>query len=233
MLSIMSGNSIRARVRQELTSEIKAVARRQLATEGANLSLRAVARELGMVSSALYRYFPNRDDLLTALIIDCYHEMGEAGELAAAVEGTTLQRWLAFSHAIRDWALAHPADYALIYGSPVPGYRAPQDTIGPAARTTLVLTRLLAAGYAAGELRPAFDHDTPPPPALETELAQALAVIAPDIPIPLLLRGLTAWVQLYGVITFELFGRFNNFIEVSRREFFDHQMRVMAREIGL
>src|SRR5215218_139210 len=82
MLSTMSGNSIRARVRQELTSEIKAVARRQLATEGANLSLRAVARELGMVSSAVYRYFPSRDDLLTALMIDAYHDMGDAIDAA-------------------------------------------------------------------------------------------------------------------------------------------------------
>jgi AcrR family transcriptional regulator len=233
MLSNMSGNSIRARVRQELTSEIKAVARRQLATEGANLSLRAVARELGMVSSAVYRYFPSRDDLLTALIIDCYNEMGETGERAAAGEGTAFERFMAFSHAIRDWALANPADYALIYGSPVPGYRAPRDTVGPAARTTVVLAGFLAEGIASGELRPVFDHDTPPPPALEAELVQALPVIAPDIPIALLLRGLTAWIQLYGIITFELFGRFNNFIEASRREFFDHQMRVMAKEIGL
>ncbi|WP_203915478.1 TetR/AcrR family transcriptional regulator [Rhizocola hellebori] len=229
----MSSNSIRARVRQELTSEIKAVARRQLATEGANLSLRAVARELGMVSSAVYRYFPSRDDLLTALIIDCYNEMGEAGETAAAVTGTALERWLAFGHAIRDWALAHQAEYALIYGSPVPGYRAPRDTVEPAARTTVVLARFLADGYTSGELRVTYADDAAPPPELETELVQALPVIAPDIPIPLLLRGLTAWIQLYGVITFELFGRFNNFIESSRREFFDHQMRVMAREIGL
>src|SRR6266508_4021381 len=76
--------SIRARVRAEMTDEIKAVARRRLAAEGANLSLRAVAREVGMVSSALYRYFPSRDDLLTALIIDAYNSMGEAGEAADA-----------------------------------------------------------------------------------------------------------------------------------------------------
>jgi AcrR family transcriptional regulator len=233
MLSNMSSNSIRARVRQELTTEIKAVARRQLATEGANLSLRAVARELGMVSSAVYRYFPSRDDLLTALIIDCYNEMGEVAESAAATGGTTLARWLAVGHAIRDWALANPAEYALIYGSPVPGYRAPQDTIGPASRPTVVLASFLAEGQASGELGPSYDRDVAPPPALEAELVQALPVIAPGIPIALLLRGLTAWIQLYGVITFELFGRLNNFIESSRREFFDHQMRVMAREIGL
>jgi AcrR family transcriptional regulator len=78
--------SIRARVRAEMTDEIKAVARRHLAEDGANLSLRAVARELGMVSSAVYRYFPSRDDLLTALIIDAYNSMGEAAEAAEAAE---------------------------------------------------------------------------------------------------------------------------------------------------
>jgi AcrR family transcriptional regulator len=75
----------RARARIEVTAAIKDEARRQLAAEGAaKLSLRAVARELGMVSSALYRYFPSRDDLLTALIIDAYDSVGEAAEAAHA-----------------------------------------------------------------------------------------------------------------------------------------------------
>ncbi|MDQ2876974.1 MAG: TetR/AcrR family transcriptional regulator, partial [Actinomycetota bacterium] len=74
----------RQRARAEITGEIKDEARRQLATTGAQLSLRAVARELGMVSSALYRYFPSRHDLLTALIIDAYDALGEAAEQADA-----------------------------------------------------------------------------------------------------------------------------------------------------
>ena len=76
-----ASRTARERVRAELTREITEVARRQLAAEGAaGLSLRAVARELGMVSSAIYRYFPSRDDLLTALIIDAYDAIGEAAE---------------------------------------------------------------------------------------------------------------------------------------------------------
>lgn len=228
----MTAPSIRARVREELTSEIKAVARRQLTTEGANLSLRAVARELGMVSSAVYRYFPSRDDLLTALIIDCYNELGEAGEKAVeGVEGLAA-RWLAFGHGIRDWALAHPAEYALIYGSPVPGYQAPRDTVGPATRTTMVIIKLLVEGYLAGELK-GTDEGPPLPPLLETEMRRAIDEVLPQMPVGVLARGITAWVQLFGVITFELFGRFNNFIEESRRDFFDHQMRVMARHVGM
>ena len=125
-------------------SEIKAVARRHLAEQGAAaLSLRAVAREVGMVSSAVYRYFPSRDDLLTALIVDAYDAVGDrrrgtrAGRartagVEAAVDGASPTPSAA-------WALAHPHEYALVYGSPVPGYAAPTDTIDPAARVALVL----------------------------------------------------------------------------------------------
>ena len=78
--------SLRARVRAELTAEIKETARRHLAAEGAaNLSLRAVARDLGMVSSALYRYFASRDELLTALIVDAYNSMGEAADTVVSL----------------------------------------------------------------------------------------------------------------------------------------------------
>src|SRR5262245_34519433 len=106
--------SIRERVRREMTEEIKQTARRQLAADGApNLSLRAVARDLGMVSSAIYRYFPSRDELLTALIIDAYNSMGEATESAeAAVDRTDLLgRFVAVCHAIRNWALDNPHEY--------------------------------------------------------------------------------------------------------------------------
>lgn len=204
--------------------EIKSAARRQLATDGANLSLRAIAREMDMVSSAIYRYFASRDDLLTALIIDCYNEMGEAAEQAVAFDGTPMQRWLAYGHGMRDWALTHPAEYALLYGSPVPGYKAPQDTIGPASRTTNVLVGMLTQVHPEG-----LDQDLPIPAEVEQELAR-FEVPASDA---LLMRGITAWVQLFGLISFELFGRLNNLIEESRRSFFDHQLRVMARHIGL
>ena len=116
-----------------MIDEIKATARRHLATDGANLSLRAVARDMGMVSSALYRYFASRDDLLTALIIDAYNSVGETAENAATGDNA-LARFLSLTHAVRDWALADPHQWALIYGSPVPGYQAPQDTVGPATR---------------------------------------------------------------------------------------------------
>src|SRR5512141_3253049 len=109
----------RDRARAELTDEIKAVARRQLAEHGsAALSLRAVAREVGMVSSAVYRYFPSRDDLLTALIIDAYDAVGEQAEGAEAMapDRSVVTRWLQVTEAVRAWALANAHEYALIYG---------------------------------------------------------------------------------------------------------------------
>ncbi|MGH3171774.1 MAG: TetR/AcrR family transcriptional regulator, partial [Trebonia sp.] len=144
----------RERARAELTREIKEEAKRQLAASGANgLSLRAVARSLGMVSSALYRYFPSRDDLLTALIIDAYNSMGTAVEEAissSADAGDSARgRWAAACRTVRNWATARPHEYALIYGSPVPGYRAPAATIGPAARVPVAFIGILR-GAAAG-----------------------------------------------------------------------------------
>src|SRR5262244_3234056 len=145
-----AGRTARERVRAELIREITEIARRQLATDGAaGLSLRAVARELGMVSSAIYRYFPSRDELLTALIIEAYDALGGAAEAASArpPPADVRGRWRAACHAVRDWALAHPHEYALIYGSPVPGYQAPQATIAPAIRVARVIGGLLADAW--------------------------------------------------------------------------------------
>src|SRR5688500_17749340 len=145
ILCRMTASSVRARVRAEKIAEIKQAARRHLATDGANLSLRAVARDMGMVSSALYRYFPSRDELLTALILDAYNALGEVAETAdAGVARDDLRgRWLAVGRGVRAWALAHLAEYALIYGTPVPGYAAPSDTVGPATRPAVVLMGIL------------------------------------------------------------------------------------------
>jgi AcrR family transcriptional regulator len=155
----------RARARAQTIEDLKRVARRHLATDGADLSLRSVARELGMVSSAVYRYFESRDALLTALIIDAYDDLGAATEQAeAAVRRSDLRgRWQATAHAVRDWSRANPAEYGLLYGTPVPGYSAPEDTIGPASRTVVVLTGILRDGFARGVLIP-LPHERLPAP---------------------------------------------------------------------
>ncbi|MEO3743817.1 TetR/AcrR family transcriptional regulator [Plantactinospora sp. B5E13] len=241
----MSAPSIRARVRAELIEEIKAVARRQLATDGGNLSLRAVARELGMVSSAIYRYFPSRDSLLTALIVEAYQALGDAAEAADATRprDDLRGRWLAISHAVRSWGLAHPAEYALLYGSPVPGYAAPAETVGPAQRVVLALIQVLIDGAAAGRLAPPAAAE--PPPAVRADLDRLIRE-RPDLDaagpgdttadrplsVEQLGRGLAGWSQLFGLVNFEVFGRLAQVIE-DRTPYFDHQMRLMADLAGL
>lgn len=236
----MPAASIRARVRAEMTAEIKAVARQHLQTDGANLSLRAVARDMGMVSSALYRYFANRDELLTALILDGYNALADVAEAAdaAVTDRTQLRdRWLASARAIRGWALATPAEYALLFGSPVPGYAAPQDTATAAARTALVLIGILADGYNAGALTSGTEQASRRragqlADAVRADLARVRDDIAPGLPEELLLRGMTGWIQLFGTVSFELFGQFNNVID-AREQFFDQQMSAMADLMGL
>lgn len=220
----------RARARREVTAAIKDEARRQLAEDGAaKLSLRAVARELGMVSSALYRYFPSRDDLLTALIIDAYDSLGEAAERArdAAAGAGPLERWTAVCEAVRDWALGHPHEYALIYGSPVPGYAAPQTTVPPAARVGLVFI---------GIVRDVHEHvgltDLPLPAGLRPEAERMAADLAPGLPPEAVAALVAAWAQLFGLVSFELFGQFTNVVE-DRAAFFRHAAAGLARQVGL
>ncbi|MFF4791783.1 TetR/AcrR family transcriptional regulator [Streptomyces sp. NPDC001276] len=220
----------RARARTEITAAIKDEARRQLAAEGAaKLSLRAVARELGMVSSALYRYFPSRDDLLTALIIDAYDSVGEAAEAAnAEASGAEpLARWTAVCEAVRGWALAHPHEYALIYGSPVPGYIAPRTTVPAASRVGLVLIGILRDAHEQHGLA------GPPLPAeLRGEAERMTADLTPGLPPEVGAALVAAWAQLFGLVGFELFGQFNRVVE-DREPFFRHAVVRLAQGIGL
>ncbi|MEU5168027.1 TetR/AcrR family transcriptional regulator [Streptomyces mutomycini] len=222
----------RERARIEVTAAIKDEARKQLAAEGAaKLSLRAVARELGMVSSALYRYFPSRDDLLTALIVDSYDAVGEAAEAALPKAGDTPgpypARWVAVACAVRDWALAHPHEYALIYGSPVPGYTAPQDTVGPASRVGLVLIGLVREAYLAEGLA------VPPLTAeLRPEAERMAADLADDLPPGVVVALVGAWAQLFGLISFEIFGQFDRLVE-ARELLFRRAVHELGRSTGL
>ncbi|GAB3009559.1 TetR/AcrR family transcriptional regulator [Amycolatopsis acidiphila] len=218
----------RDRARAELTQEIKDEARRQLGEVGAHgLSLRAVARELGMVSSALYRYFPSRDHLLTALIIDAYNAIGEAVEKADDTGEDPRSRWQLLWQAARNWALAHPHEYALIYGSPIPGYQAPQDTVGPAARVALALVGVATSGV----LRPAFTG--PPVPEKLQEQARGLVeTIEAELSPADMSRLLIAWTQLFGAINFELFGQYVGSADPADA-FFMYTCFQMADFVGL
>jgi AcrR family transcriptional regulator len=224
----MSASGVRARVRAEMTEEIKAVARRHLATDGANLSLRAVARDLGMASSAVYRYFASRDELLTALIIDAYNSVGETAEQAATGD-SALDRFLSLTHAVRDWALADPHQWALIYGSPVPGYEAPQDTIGPATRVVLLIAAVVRDAYQNGEI----EDREPITGRYAEELATVGERFTPGAPPRLVGTAMSAFIHMSGAVSAELFGQLKNSVDEDRRGFFEFQMRGAAHLIGL
>ncbi len=218
----------RERGRVELTARILEIARRHLAEQGAAaLSLRAIARELQMASSALYRYFPSRDELLTALIVEAYDAVGEAAELAVADAGADVTpRWLALAGAVRSWALEHPHQYALVYGSPVPGYAAPTTTVDPAARVALAFLDVVADGVAVGEIEPG--RAAPRSPTVHADFEVLRQTLGRSIPDRVLHRGLAVWTQLFGAVSFELFGHLHNVIS-DYDEFFACQQQAAAR----
>lgn len=200
---------VRARNRAQVEAALVAAGRAQLAEVGAAaLSVRAVARDMGMAPSALFRYIANRDDLLTVLIADAYGDLAAAVE---AVEGTVPRadlrgRWRAFARGVRDWAVAHPHEWSLLFGSPVPGYHAPaQATNEPGERITGLLVGIGVDLQAAGPTPPAIGDDG-------AELARRVAGASDDMP-PLdpvvLTHGLVAWLGLIGAvngIVFETLG---------------------------
>ena len=197
----------RAIARAELTRAILDLAGRQLAEVGpAALSVRRIARELEMASSAVYRYFPSRDALLTALIVEGYDDLGARAEAAdAAVEPRSRHdlRWRAVAYAMRDWAREQPHRYALLYGSPVPGYAAPQDTVTPATRVTRQLLAIVRDAEQAG-VRPI--GVLPVPPAESAAVRPVATMLAPPLSDEMTLRALTAWATLFGHVSLELFG---------------------------
>jgi AcrR family transcriptional regulator len=221
----------RERVKAAVSADIAAEARRQLAEVGAGaLSLRAVARELGMASSAMYRYFPSRDDLLTALIVDAYDSLGDVAESAALTRGPAYVRWQTVCRAIRSWALDHPHEYVLLYGSPVPGYHAPAITLAPASRVTLVLANVIADAHRDGELEP--DDGPTLPRTVATQVKSVAELAMPGVPLATVAHALLVWAQLFGQISFELFDRFEGIVE-KPEVLFEHAVSTMARQLGM
>jgi AcrR family transcriptional regulator len=223
----------RERARADITTEITASARRQLAEHGAAaLSLRAVARDLGMVSSAVYRYFASRDDLLTALIIESYDALGEAAEAAArsSRRRSPRHRWVAVAAAIRAWAQAHPHEYALLYGSPVPGYAAPADTTVAGTRASFALLSVVRDAAASRALVATVPVAVPA--ALAAELRALRATVDLDVDDEVLVAVLLGWTQLFGLLGFELFGQTRGVVE-DHGALFTTATTTMAAAIGL
>ncbi|MET8795758.1 TetR/AcrR family transcriptional regulator [Nocardia sp. NPDC004568] len=196
--------SRRARLRAETTREIESIALRQMAEEGPGaISLRGIAREMGMTARAVYSYFPTRDDLITALIRGIGDSLAESLRAAvdAVPESDPAGRLVAWGGALRTWALANPEGFRLFYGHPVPGYRPPED--GPVDRTARrvcrELTRLVAAA------------DPPLPPEnswaeLHPDYVAKVREDLPEVAPAAAALALRVWGRMHGLVALEIDG---------------------------
>lgn len=224
----------RDRIRASTIEEIKSTAWRQMTQVGAAaLSLRAVAREMGTTASSLYRYFAGRDDLVAELVADGFASLADTLEAAyAASAGADAgSRWLALAHAHRRWALGHPTEYSLIYGTPIPGYQAPdRRAADQLLRAVSVLFRCMIDGIAAGEFEVGrLEQDISP--QLRKRLVTWQRGKDVDLPPTALAACLLAWTQLHGVLGLELFGHLPPPL-VPADALFDQQMRDVVRRFG-
>ncbi|GAA1877664.1 TetR/AcrR family transcriptional regulator [Lapillicoccus jejuensis] len=225
--------STRAERREEVTRRILEIGRDHLAKEGAAaLSLRAVTRDLGMVSSAVYRYVANRDDLLTLLVVDAYTELADHVDAALArSRGGFAAQVLVLAGTMRSWAVAEPARWALLYGSPVPGYAAPPSTVEAGTRVMVVLMHLLDEGVAAGEVPTGAGAV-----ALPRALGRDLAAVRTEVGLQqaddaTLARGILLWTTLVGAVSLEVFGQLGESTFAHPDVLFEHQVRQALRVV--
>ena len=214
--------------REHVEAQIIELGRRQLVDRGAaGLSLRAIARDLGMVSSAVYRYVSSRDELLTLLLVDAY------SELADIVEGardTVTDQWtddvIAIALAVRQWAVAHPARWALLYGSPVPGYHAPAErTVRVGTRVVGALFDTIAAGITTGDIR--LTNDVVPQP-----MSSDFERIRQEFGFPgddhVVVKCFLLWAGVVGAVSLEVFGQYGADTLTDPEAVFDIQLRLLV-----
>ena len=174
-------------------------------------------------------------EAVTALIVDAYNSLGDATDAAIATATAARparERWVLGAEAVRDWALAHPQEYALLYGSPVPGYVAPQDTVAPGTRVSRALVQLVSDAFDAGQLTVDPAVTFAPGPVITPALDRLAHQLTTNLPPPLLFAVLLAWTQLFGLLTFELFGQRRGIVDDSFA-FFHDAVSAMATRIGL
>ncbi|WP_329403835.1 TetR/AcrR family transcriptional regulator [Streptomyces melanogenes] len=200
----------RERYRAQVREEIKKHAWEQIADAGASaLSLNAIAKQIGVSGPALYRYFANRDELITELIRDAYRSLADTFRARAGADVAEL------AYALRRWALDDPQRYFLVYGTPVPGYRAPEDTTRIASEIMAVLLDACAA--VAPDATPLDDH-------LAGHRSWAREHQAPP---SALSRALLFWTRLHGVLALELAGHFNG-MGFAPEELYAAETRALA-----
>ncbi|MPZ79094.1 MAG: TetR family transcriptional regulator [Actinophytocola sp.] len=189
----------RQQYREQTRQEAKRIALEQLAEDGiAGISVNAIGKRMGITGPALYRYFANRDALLTELISDGYHDLADALDAAVGTAKSPAARLRAVAHAMRAWAVAAPHRYLLLFGTPVPGYKAPEYTLAAANRA---MTTLLAA---VGE-----DTAQPRRSTFYKQLAAWGERMGHGSLTPRQQHwGLTVWTRLHGVLSLEVANQF-------------------------
>jgi AcrR family transcriptional regulator len=221
----------RQEARDRIERQVIELGRRHLVTEGAaGLSLRAIARDLGMVSSAVYRYVASRDELLTLLLVDAYSELADAVDAARATKTSWRDQVHAMAHAARGWAVEHPAGWALLYGSPVPGYRAPAErTVGPGTRVVGALFAAVAAGVAAGEISESAVAVTQPLTSDFDGLRSEFGFSGDDSAVA---KCFLLWAGLIGAISLEVFGQYGADTLTDPAAAFDLQTRLLIEMLS-
>jgi len=225
----------RERQRAATIDEIKETARRHMAENGpASLSLRAIAREMGLTSPALYRYFSSRDDLVTALILDAFNSLAESqkANYEACRSLPFFERLMNLAEAYRTWALQHPELYSLIFGTPIPNYHAPAEITGPAAQRGMdPLIRLIAEVHEAGQLQYPKAYS-----GLSPEFRRTLEAAGDekgyDRPPEMVLLTLTGWGHIHGLVSQELYNHLPPVID-NRGEYFRADMVTWLNSIGI
>lgn len=224
--------SVNQQFRQSRTEDILSAAREQLAAEGlSGFSLRAVARRLELAPNTLYTYFPCLDALITALLVDAFQGLvATLQDADAPGEHRCATRFHALCHAYRSWAIAHPTDYDLVFGQPIPGYHAPEHITSPLLNQAFAVgLQILADAARSGQLQiPAhYQH-------LPSEIAAALAALPLSVDASPILRSLmlSAWSRLHGLVTLELHGNAREAIG-HPEVWFVHSITCLSAELGL
>jgi AcrR family transcriptional regulator len=221
--------------RQEIASEIKQTARRQMAKYGtAGLTLRGIARELDITAPAIYHYFPSLDDLVTALVMDAFSELADAMQRAGEAQvgecvGPKLKAGLM---AYRAFALQNPVDFQLIYGNPIPGYQAPFEKTAPLARKPFIwLGRLVEEGRQSGELKISEAYEQIPA-SIEQHLEGYRQMLGSQAPASLFYCLVVAWTRGHGMVMLELFNHSPAVIG-DPAAFYEHEVDRFLASLGL
>ncbi len=220
-----------------LQNAIKETAWQQIAETGAAaLSLRAIARELKITAPAIYNYFPSRDDLVTALIVDAFTSLGDSqkASITSISANKPEARLTALGLAYRDWAMQYPQRYQLIFGTPIPGYEAPADITLPAAAWALVpLIETIQALYDADKLQ--IENLAKPTTALRSMLENwqhFVEASGMQVHSEVLYLAFVVWSRVHGLVMLELGLQNPSFItdpgEIFRREIANIRLQYVA-----